>query len=140
MTAWAGKPCAGCGGKKGRAYARKKFCGNCTRKQDKASKEAQWAARMFRLYGLTPEQYEALYHFQGDRCALCRRATGRSRRLAVDHDHATGEIRGLCCGTCNKILGHARDDAEYFYRSAAYLHFPPWTAMHTPLPEDEEAA
>jgi len=129
VSAWVGKPCADCGGKKGRAYARRKFCGNCTRKKDKASKESLWAAYILRTYNLTVEDYWALYEFQGGKCALCQRATGKTKRLAVDHDHQTGEIRGLLCGTCNKIVGHARDEAECFGRGVAYLVNPPWKRL-----------
>lgn len=62
----------------------------------------------------TREDYEALFTAQGGRCALCRRASP-SRRLAIDHDHRTGEVRGLLCPDpdwgCNlKVV--ARFDAD----------------------------
>lgn len=85
-------------------------------------------------YGLSREDYDALYAFQGGRCALCRRATGASKRLAVDHDHylarrhghPEGEgcracARGLVCSTCNDILAHFRDDPAAGVRIARYL-------------------
>jgi len=80
-------------------------------------------------YNLSAEQYDALYRFQGGRCALCRRATGASKRLAVDHDHACcigpkscGKcVRGLVCSTCNDVLAHFRDSPAAFFRGAAYL-------------------
>ena len=54
------------------------------------------------------------------------RATGRAKKLAVDHDHKTGEVRGLCCGICNNVLGlMARDDPSVFDRAADYLRNPP---------------
>lgn len=82
-----------------------------------------------RTYNLTPEQYDALYRAQGGRCALCRRATGASKRLAVDHDHACCPgpvscgrcVRGLVDSVCNDILAHFRDDPVAFERGAAYL-------------------
>lgn len=59
-----------------------------------------------RTYGLEPGEYERLYAFQGGKCWVCGIANGRSKRLAVDHDHQTGEPRGLLCGPCNKdIIG-----------------------------------
>lgn len=138
MSAWTGKRCAGCDGRKGKAYADRKFCGNCARDVRKANAEAAWAAYLLRTYGITKADYEALYEFQGGLCALCRRATGKSKRLSVDHDHKTGEVRGLLCGTCNKILGHARDDVEFFERGMNYLHATPWSRVQRqwPAPAD----
>jgi Recombination endonuclease VII len=77
-------------------------------------------------YGLRPGEYAELYDAQDGYCALCRRANGRTKRLAVDHDHVTGEVRGLLCKTCNHdVLGHARDDIEFFQRCIDYLRNPP---------------
>ncbi len=44
--------------------------------------------------------------FQKGRCAICAKNLKRDLRPAVDHDHATGEIRGLLCLRCNQTLGH----------------------------------
>lgn len=64
-------------------------------------------ARLQRLYGLSEYQYTELLARQGHVCALCYRIpTGR--RLDVDHDHRTGEIRGLLCHLCNRALGMVR--------------------------------
>ena len=76
-------------------------------------------------YGLTPEQYWALYEAQGGVCYICERATGKTKRLAVDHSHESGYVRGLLCGICNKILGHLRDDWLAAYRLNMYLKYPP---------------
>jgi hypothetical protein len=93
-------------------------------------KAAAHEKRVQNTYGLEKGEYAQLYEFQGGRCALCRRATGASKRLAVDHDHATGAVRGLCCGVCNKwILGHARDSIEYFRRCIRYLTTTPYSLM-----------
>lgn len=96
--------------------------------------------RVARVYSLTPEQYAALYEAQGRRCAICRRATGATRRLAVDHDHSCCPgptscgrcVRGLLCGPCNDGLAHARDDPEHFRRAIAYLQRPPATRLSHP--------
>lgn len=77
------------------------------------------------VYGLGPGDYERLYAAQNGRCAGCRRATGRTKKLAVDHDHTTGEVRGLLCSGCNRAIGHLRDDAEAFFRLGLYLINPP---------------
>lgn len=78
------------------------------------------------LYGLLPDEYARIKAFQGGVCALCQRANGSRKALSVDHDHATGIIRGLTCSHDNvKVLGHARDSIEYFERCIEYLKNPP---------------
>lgn len=92
-------------------------------------------------FGLTPEKYDALKEAQGGKCALCRRATGATKRLAVDHDHACcigptscGRcVRGLVCGPCNDVLAHARDNPEFFVRGALYLEV--WPSQRAGLTE-----
>lgn len=83
------------------------------------------ARRVKAVYGLEPGQYDLLYEGQGGRCWICQRATGKSKRLAVDHDHVTGEVRGLLCGPCNSMLAHARDNPAMFERAMSYLMSPP---------------
>lgn len=78
---------------------------------------------------MTLDEYEEIKAYQGGRCAICQRATGAYKALAVDHDHATGYDRGLLCSTCNKTLGHARDDVAFFERAIQYLKNPPAFAV-----------
>ena len=92
-------------------------------------KAANHEKRVQNTYGLEKGEYAQLYKFQGGVCALCRRATGASRRLSVDHDHATGNVRGLLCRPCNTLLGHARDKISFFRRCVLYLGMPPYRAM-----------
>lgn len=68
----------------------------------------------------TVEEYADLLELQGGRCAICRRWPGK-RRLAVDHCHATGTVRGLLCMRCNAGLGLFRDDFEAMQAAADYL-------------------
>lgn len=77
------------------------------------------------VYGLPPGAYRKLYEFQDGKCAICRRATGASRRLSVDHDHRTGLVRGLLCRPCNDLLGHIRDDLDTVRLIHRYLTSPP---------------
>ncbi len=69
--------------------------------------EASHASQVQATYGITGEQYAALYAAQKGVCYLCKRAP-KNRRLAVDHNHETGEVRGLLCGgtefSCNLIV------------------------------------
>lgn len=62
--------------------------------------------KQLRIYGLTPESFAALLDSQQGRCKLCSNTQGaKNKRLAVDHDHVTGKVRGLLCNACNTMLG-----------------------------------
>jgi hypothetical protein len=126
---WSGKPCARCDGKKGKNQADDKYCYRCKKIVAAEHSNGAHARAIFERYGLTSEDYDALYEFQGGRCALCRIATGKSRRLTVDHDHKTGKVRGLLCRPCNNILGMARDAISFFRRCIAYLEVSPLERM-----------
>jgi hypothetical protein len=66
-------------------------------------------------YGITLEEYNQKLEKQQEVCAIChcpettKTKKGAISALAVDHDHTTGEIRGLLCRTCNTALGKFRD-------------------------------
>lgn len=51
-------------------------------------------------------------------CVIC----GVEDKLVVDHDHLTGEIRGMLCNHCNRGLGHFRDDPLLLEFAAQYLY------------------
>src|SRR5258708_1372060 len=83
-------------------------------------------------YGISMDEYSALSHAQDDVCAICKRPEayrpGRSKRtenvkpmLHVDHDHATGKIRGLLCSRCNNALGNLQDDPKRIKAMLKYL-------------------
>ena len=68
-----------------------------------ASHSKTRARRLMTLYGITLAQYASMLKRQGGRCAICGRPPKR-RNLDVDHDHATGRVRGLLCFNCNKYV------------------------------------
>ena len=81
--------------------------------------------RIVETYGLSADDYKELLVFQGGVCWICLRHP-RSKRLAVDHDHKTGAVRGLLCRGCNRdVLGHLREDQGAFLRASSYLDEPP---------------
>lgn len=100
-------------------------CTTHHREVQKRRREAAHSRRIWERYGLSKEDYEALYEAQGGVCYICKRATGRRRKLAVDHDHKTGYVRGLLCSPCNNILAHIRDDRLAAGRIVEYLETPP---------------
>lgn len=115
------KSCKDCGSTTRALKAPGPRCATCLRALKKAQKRAAHGRWILKTYGLTLEQYEALYEAQGGVCYICQRATGKTRRLAVDHDHATGYVRGLLCKPCNSVLAHFRDDAATAWRAYDYL-------------------
>ena len=76
-------------------------------------------AELRRTFGLTLGQYEEMRDQQGGRCAIC--GTIPKRALDVDHDHATGRIRGLLCSNCNTAIGLLKDDPERMTAAATYI-------------------
>jgi hypothetical protein len=99
-------------------------CATHHREVTRARKLAAHARRTETVYGITADGYAALLAAQGGVCAICRRATGRTKRLAVDHRHDTGEVRGILCGPCNQVL-LGRYDAAALRRALDYLADPP---------------
>ncbi len=71
-------------------------------------------------YGLTPDGYKSLFNAQNGKCWICGKPPGK-RRLAVDHDHATGTVRGLLCHNCNIGLGNFHDNTAHLLRAVEYL-------------------
>lgn len=81
-----------------------------------------WALK--NLYGISVEEYDRLLFEQDDLCAICHKKQlpkARGGRLFVDHDHATGKVRGLLCTKCNALLGHADDNEETLLSAVGYL-------------------
>lgn len=98
--------------------------------QVKRSRDNYYEKRLKYLekkYNLPVNGYEKLFAAQGGTCAICAAMVpgGRYEMFHVDHDHATGAVRGLLCNSCNHLLGNARDNVETLRAAAAYLTQPP---------------
>lgn len=76
-----------------------------------------------RQYGITLEQYDLMVMQQGGCCRICGTDDpGSSRkRFSVDHNHDTGEVRGLLCGSCNAALGLFKDNPDILQSAFNYL-------------------
>ena len=85
--------------------------------------KCQVDVRRRRIYGIEPEQYEALYDKQSGKCAGCLTPLDDldPRQVHIDHCHASGAVRGLLCHDCNISLGYSRDDPEVLRRLAEYI-------------------
>lgn len=80
-------------------------------------------------FGISPDDYFAILKAQGGGCAICA-TRPRTKRLAVDHNHQTGEVRGLLCTLCNhRVLGGAKERVDILLKAAAYLENPPARAV-----------
>lgn len=93
----------------------------------KGTREGTRERMLLREYGLTLDAYDELLRQQDYVCKICKtkeRERGR-KRLAVDHDHKTGEVRGLLCDPCNRALGMFKDDEQILLSAIRYVqgHF-----------------
>lgn len=130
--------CAGCQSFVPLFYCSGSRCKSC-------ASTAAHAGAIERQYGLTGEEYDALFRYQGGRCAICRRKP-RTKRLAVDHDHRTGEVRGLLCANnengCNRAVIANLEAAEdgglaAARRAVAYLEWAPWDRLRGRSADEE---
>lgn len=95
--------------------------------------------RIETTYGLSFDDYWRLHRLQGGRCYICQRATGKTKHLAVDHEHGRPGcthpaergchlcVRALLCGPCNQTLG--RLGVVALRRAIEVLTYPPAQRM-----------
>jgi hypothetical protein len=133
-----GHPCVRCGATE--RYVSAKACVACRIARDKAWREANpaqskaWklanperckaqdkAGKLRRNYGITPEAFDAMLKSQAYRCDACLERLDLGAKTHVDHDHATGLIRGILCHSCNLALGRVKDDPWILRSLARYL-------------------
>jgi hypothetical protein len=93
------------------------------RKQIREDKDIVYRRKWHLLsrYGMSLEDYDKLFNNQKGVCAICGGINESGRRLAVDHNHKTDEVRGLLCDMCNHMLGSARDDIQLLLKAIQYL-------------------
>jgi hypothetical protein len=99
-------------------------CVHCRRIKERAKKRTPQQERkrdLRRNYAMTVELYDALLKAQGGTCAICDEVCPSGKRLAVDHDHVTDDIRGLLCMECNTGLGKFRDSPIALRYAADYV-------------------
>ena len=98
-----------------RANARKWYAGN------------RGAVRKYKLktrYNITETEYDTLLQKQAGLCAICRHPPEGIRRdwmLHIDHDHKTGEVRGLLCDNCNRGIGLFQESVSNLEAATEYL-------------------
>ena len=79
-----------------------------------------------RIYGISLDDMRELLEKQGGACGICGEnldvmAPRHKGGGAIDHDHATGKVRGILCVKCNAGLGQFRDNEEFLMSAIQYL-------------------
>lgn len=101
---------------------RKEYLREHRRTHPKAWKDSD----LRRSFGINLADYQRMFVEQKGVCAICSKPetdtrNGKTKWLAVDHCHDTKDVRGLLCGSCNKMLGYARDSVGTLTRAIRYL-------------------
>ncbi len=147
-SAWVLKPCEFCGLPFNRREMRKHltFCDKYTKRRHPwqaknttkpianmedirarhvSNIRAQKSRTLRHNYGIDIAEYDRMVIAQSGRCDICNLAdSGKDRgegSLHVDHDHATGKIRGLLCTSCNHMMGNCRDSVALLLKAIDYL-------------------
>lgn len=91
-------------------------------------KERQNSARLKYLFGITLDDYNELFNKQNGVCAICGKPetvkscySNNIKKLSIDHNHITGQVRGLLCDRCNRLLGYAKESIQNLQNAITYL-------------------
>lgn len=93
------------------------WCKKCTSEHKRENRDYNWY--YMHTYNITEDDYNEMLDEQNGKCAICGSKT--KARLHIDHDHETGEIRGLVCTNCNTGLGMFKDNIEFLSQAIHYL-------------------
>jgi hypothetical protein len=77
--------------------------------------------KLYARYGITHDQYVSLLEKQNNACLICESPATSPTSLFVDHNHDTGEVRGLLCHHCNTALGLFKDSPQLLKKAVSYL-------------------
>jgi len=89
--------------------------------RDKANAETIYYKYIAKQYGLTKDDYQRLISRCSGLCEICRCPPVTKVRLVIDHDHATGKVRGLLCDKCNTAIGKLGDSTGSLFAAIDYL-------------------
>ena len=107
-----------------REYAKKNYH---NRSEESKAKKAIYSRKrvLESRYGITQKDWDRMHDDQGGLCALCRipGRTGKHGKFAVDHNHDTGQVRGLLCTTCNVAIGALGETRENLQRAVDYVTY-----------------
>lgn len=95
---------------------------NERRKEDPDYRISAYQRNKERKYGISQEKFDKILKSQKGKCAICGiHQRDLKRKLAIDHNHDTGVVRGLLCHKCNFLLGYANEDLDVLQNSINYL-------------------
>jgi hypothetical protein len=86
------------------------------------AKKTKHAWRMKTRYNLEIEEYNQMFVDCENKCMICGTHNDDLKRtLCVDHNHETGEVRGLLCSPCNSVIGYSHENIDVLYSAIKYL-------------------
>lgn len=103
-----------------KTLGRQAYCRPCQRAYNAERREVRLAYDRQRQYGISPEAQRVLWESQNGRCAGCRGELAFAD-AHLDHDHATGRVRGFLCQPCNLTLGFSQESIPRLIALADYV-------------------
>ena len=95
---------------------------NCEKMKNRLSNNPEHRRiQKFKIYGLSHEDWLTMWKNQDGKCAICGKPFITPSDSCIDHNHETGENRGLLCNKCNLGLGHFNDDIKLMKKAIEYL-------------------
>jgi len=132
MKKYTQRTCTVCGSCFEHWHYEAKYCSkHCTNKayySRNRDKQLDKNTQLQKVYGISIEQYKHMFKNQKGVCAICKEPetqihnkTKQVLNLCVDHNHVTGQVRGLLCKKCNMALGLLQDSVELLQTATKYL-------------------
>lgn len=127
------KICSRCGEEKpiDNFYSYRPACKPCLNEAQRRSRATRpnyhRANNLKQRYGMSLDEYHTIIANQNFSCPICAVEISETieykgqRPIVVDHNHETGEVRGILCSMCNMMLGHARESTKILYKAIVYL-------------------
>lgn len=113
--------CQGCGGPMEGLRLDAIWCSESCAARRLARREIVRKSRLKTEYRLTPDEFAAMLKRQRGRCAVCGGQDPKHTNWSVDHDHVTGQVRGILCSRCNTGIGQLQDDPVVIRAALAYV-------------------
>ena len=103
-------------------YKGQRYCKECSKLYKRGRHDPNSRnRRLKRTYGISQEDYTKMFEDQGGVCAICSDSCSTFDNLCVDHDHTTGQVRGLLCKSCNIALGEFKDNISLLQAAIDYV-------------------
>lgn len=127
------KTCSRCGEEKpvDNFYSYRPACKECLNEAQRRHRASRpnfhRANNLKQRYGISLDEFQELIARQNCACPICKVEISDTleykgqRPVVVDHNHETGEVRGILCWMCNLMLGHARENTDILYKAIVYL-------------------